>query len=83
MLEPLDHAHTPGEEILLPEAIAHFEKALERDPGYADAHNNLGVMFFRQGRMMSAEQHFETALRLQPDHTDAQGNLERLRAVGQ
>jgi len=75
------------------EAIASFRMALETseqrlaiksklyDVGpHADAHNNLGTMFLRDGSLVEAKQHFEAALRIVPTHPHAKGNLDSLLA---
>jgi tetratricopeptide (TPR) repeat protein len=45
-------------------AIAHFEKALQIDPGYLEARNNLGTRLLRLGRFPQAVEEFERALAL-------------------
>jgi tetratricopeptide (TPR) repeat protein len=54
----------------LDEAIQHYERAIQLDPDYANAHFNLGLALAGQGRAAEAEQHFEQALKLAID----QGN---------
>ena len=49
------------------DAIAAFEKALERDSGMADAHTNLGFSLEQIGRTAEAGRHYQEALRLQPN----------------
>ncbi|MGC4073586.1 MAG: tetratricopeptide repeat protein [Nibricoccus sp.] len=56
-------------------ALAHFRKALEVQPNYADACNNLGSALLQHGRDSEAEPHFRKALSLQPDHANAHYNL--------
>ena len=36
-------------------AEEHFNKALELDPKYVDARSNLGVVYYRQGKLQEAE----------------------------
>jgi len=64
--------HTAGR---LEEAIARYEKALLREPGFADAHNNLAVALLTQGRVDEAALHFEQALALRPGSAEAHNNL--------
>ena len=42
----------------LDEAIAHFQKALQINPGYAKAHNNLGNAFLQKGNVSRSDRPF-------------------------
>lgn len=44
-------------------------------PDNPRAHNNLGAIHLRAGRLEDAVRHFEAALRLQPNHASAHYNL--------
>ena len=66
----------PGREA---DAMRHLEEALRLRPDYAKAHNNLAVLYARQGRLDAARQHWERALQLDPHYDDARRNLELLR----
>ena len=57
------------------EAMPHFERALQLNPDYADAHNNLGIALTAQGKVTEAVPHFERALQLKPDSAEAHNNL--------
>jgi len=61
----------------LAEAMAQFKQALEADPTYAGAYNNLGVTYERLGRE-EAQAQFERAIQLRPDFTHAHFNLARI-----
>jgi len=61
------------------EATDCFRKALECNPGNADAHNNLGNVLFSSGKHQEAITHYSEALRLKPDFKQAAQNLERVR----
>jgi Flp pilus assembly protein TadD len=63
------------------EAIVQFRKALEIDPRYAEAHNNLGVALAGCGRTNEAIEHFRKALELKPDYAMALNDLAWLRAT--
>lgn len=52
-----------------------YTRALELNPNYADAHNNLGVWLYQQRRPREAEMHLREALRLQPLLAPAHNNL--------
>ncbi len=61
----------------LAEAMAQFKQALEADPTYAGAYNNLGITYERLGRE-EAQAQYERAIRLRPDFTHAHFNLARI-----
>src|SRR5437763_8377910 len=44
-------------------------------PVSADAHNTLGIILDKQGRLADAAESYRTATRLNPDHAEAHGNL--------
>ena len=46
----------------LPEARRHFQRAVQIQPGYARAWNNLGQVYVRMGQEQKARQAFEQAL---------------------
>ncbi len=60
------------------EAIAHYNKALEIEPIYAEAHFNLGNALVRTGRHNEAVSHYEAALQLYPRFAAAHANLGAL-----
>jgi len=45
-------------------------------PDFAEAHNNLGLIFVKQGRTDKAIRHFSEALRIKPDLINSKKNLE-------
>jgi Tfp pilus assembly protein PilF len=57
------------------EAIEAYTRALEAAPGFADAHCNLGTVYYNQGRRARARHCFEQAIALEPRHLEAQINL--------
>lgn len=59
-------------------ARAKLQKALEYDPGFAEAHNALGVLYESTGSGLQAEQHYQTAIELKPDYVLARINFGRL-----
>ncbi len=62
------------------EAIAHYRKALEIKPDYAEAHNNLGLALAGRGQVDEAIAHFRKALEIEPDYVPAHYNLGKLLA---
>lgn len=56
-------------------ALDAYRRAIELDPGYADAYCNLGSVLFNQGRREDARLHFERAVELQSFHVEAHLNL--------
>lgn len=56
-------------------AASAFAAAIERDAGFAEAHNNLGLAYSRQGRDADAEACFRKALELEPQMAEALNNL--------
>jgi protein O-mannosyl-transferase len=60
----------------VPEAVGHFQTALQIKPDYEEAHNNLGVALFRLRRPSSdAVAEYEAALRLNPNAAEPHNNL--------
>jgi tetratricopeptide (TPR) repeat protein len=50
-------------------------------PGWAEAHNNLGIALASQGRIAEALKHFERAVELNPNLADARANRDQARAA--
>jgi len=57
------------------EAIEAYLRAIELEPEHADAHSNLGAIYFTQERWPEAEACFDRALALYPLHVEARLNL--------
>lgn len=55
-----------------------YRKALERDPGLAAAHTNLGGIAHRRGDLSLARIEFQAALDLDPEQPEARYNLASL-----
>ncbi len=53
------------------EAYQEFNKALEKDPNCAEAHDNLGKVYKAQGAIQDAATEFQTAPRMKPDYAEA------------
>jgi len=64
------------------EAIAHYRKALELDPGMAEVHSNLGVSYFHQGDYRKSVEEFEAYLPFAEDAAEKErlrGFIEQIR----
>jgi tetratricopeptide (TPR) repeat protein len=59
-------------------AIAAYERAIQLDPECADAHCNLGSVYFNQSRRALARAAYERALAIEPRHLEAHLNLATL-----
>jgi Tfp pilus assembly protein PilF len=62
-------------------ALSLLERAVAAAPQHAPAHNALGTLLARRGRLDLAEQHFAHAIEADPSYPEAQRNLERARAL--
>lgn len=62
----------------LERAITAYERAIELDPEFADAHCNLGAVLYNLGRRPAARRCFERALELEAWHVEAHFNLGNL-----
>ena len=62
-------------------AITQLREAIGLKPGYAAAHNNLGIALASQGLIKDAIVEWEAALRVDPNLTGARQNLEWARRM--
>ncbi len=61
---------------LLPhELIRTIEEFLKESPDHAEAHNDLGVLYYREGNKLQALGHYEKAVRLFPLNSTFRKNL--------
>ena len=58
------------------EAIFRWERAIDIDPTYAEAWNNLAIAFEQQGRLDEAREAYETALDLAPGNLAIEQNYD-------
>ncbi|MFK8115059.1 MAG: tetratricopeptide repeat protein [Rubripirellula sp.] len=56
-------------------AVARFTSAVNADPNYGPAHNNLGLLHYEQGNLYQAVLAFETAMDLMPSDPIVYYNL--------
>jgi len=57
------------------ESIARLEKALTLDPGYMEAHNNLGTKLLASGDVQRASEEFRKSIALDPNSAPGHLNL--------
>ena len=58
------------------EALYRWQRAIDLDPTYAPAWNNLGIAFEQEGRFDEAREAYETALDLDPDNFMIEQNYD-------
>jgi Flp pilus assembly protein TadD len=63
------------------EAIYRWERAVQIDPQYAAAHNNLAVAYEHEGDFEKARTAYEKALELQPDNAMIKQNYELFKEI--
>ena len=63
------------------EATYWWEKAVEIDPGYAAAYNNLAVAYEHQGLFEKARKAYDRALELDPKNVSIRQNYEFFKEI--
>jgi Tfp pilus assembly protein PilF len=63
------------------EAIYRWEKAVEIDPTYAAAYNDLAVAYEHEGQLEKARQAYEKALKLEPNNEQVRQNYELFKEI--
>ena len=63
------------------EAIYRWEKAVEIDPTYAAAYNDLAIGYEHEGQFEKARDAYEKALELEPDNVQIQQNYELFKEI--
>ena len=66
---------------LVRQASQLYEKAVQLDPNYADAHYGLGHAYFDQGRWEDAIRSFETVVKINPKDKEARASLDEARVL--
>ena len=63
------------------EAIYRWEKAVELDPTYAAAFNNLAIAYEHEGQLDKARKAYEKALDLAPNNAEIRQNFELFKEI--
>ena len=63
------------------EAIYRWEKAVELDPTYAAAYNDLAIAYEHEGQLDKARKAYEKALELDPDNQQVRQNYELFKEI--
>jgi Flp pilus assembly protein TadD len=63
------------------EAIYRWEKAIEIDPTYAAAHNDLAIAYEHEGQLDKARKAYEKALDLEPNNVQIRQNFELFKEI--
>src|SRR5262252_9310530 len=63
------------------EAIYRWEKAVELDPTYAAAFNDLAIAYEHEGQMEKARKAYEKALELDPNNAEIRQNFELFKEI--
>ena len=63
------------------EAAFRWEKAVEIDPSYAAAWNNLGIAYEQQGQFDEAKKAYDKAIKLDPNNEMIQQNYDLFREI--
>ena len=63
------------------EAIYRWEKAVELDPTYAAAHNDLAIAYEHEGMLDKARKAYEKAIELEPNNAQIRQNYELFKEI--
>ena len=63
------------------EAIYRWEKAVELDPKYAEAYNDLGIAYEHEGQFDKARGAYDKALALQPNNQQIRQNYDLFKEI--
>ena len=63
------------------EAIYRWQRAVEIDPTYAEAYNDLAIAYEHEGELDKARQAYEKALQLAPNNPTIKQNYELFREI--
>jgi Tfp pilus assembly protein PilF len=63
------------------EAIYRWERAVQIDPTYAAAFNNLAIAYEHEGQLTKARKAYEKALAIDPDNANIRQNFELFKEI--
>ena len=63
------------------EAIYRWERAVQIDPTYAEAYNDLAIGYEHEGEFDKARQAYEKAIKLDPNNLQIQQNYELFKEI--
>ena len=63
------------------EAIYRWEKAVELDPSYAAAYNDLAIAYEHEGQLEKARKAYDKALALEPNNTQIRQNYDLFKEI--
>ena len=63
------------------EAIYRWERAVQLDPTYAEAYNDLAVAYEHEGQLAKAREAYEKALAIQPNNLQIRQNYELFKEI--
>jgi Tfp pilus assembly protein PilF len=63
------------------EAIYRWERAIQIDPTYAAAHNNLAIAYEHEGELDKARGAYEKAIELEPNNSFIKQNYELFKEI--
>jgi Flp pilus assembly protein TadD len=63
------------------EAIYRWERAVELDPKYAEAYNDLAVAYEHEGQLQKAREAYEKALEIEPNNVQIRQNYELFKEI--
>jgi Tfp pilus assembly protein PilF len=63
------------------EAIYRWERAVQIDPTYAAAYNDLAIAYEHEGQLEKARKAYEKALQLDPNNSNIQQNYELFKEI--
>ena len=79
--EQVDFGINVAQRGLWREAIYRWEKAVELDPNYAAAFNDLGIAYEHEGQLEKARKAYEKALALDPNNANIRQNYDLFKEI--